>query len=133
MDIIRVVDKNAQEGRGSSPKDPPPFFDGQHLDQVLGSDKENYLLIFAINAVSPYVRGSIRKSVTAHNGQSTHGFGKIIQCLINFLFSDLVCVVVLEFDQNQARAQLSIKMPPVVAEFQVPIRENGVAAIDSGV
>jgi hypothetical protein len=53
--------------------------------------------------------------------------------LIDFVFSDFTPIVILKFKKHQASSQFPVKMPPAVAGFQVPVREDGISTVDSRV
>jgi hypothetical protein len=99
---------------------------------VLG-DKENYLLIFAVDGVALDMSSPIWSTVTAHDSQLSHRLGKIVPSLIDFVFSDFTLMIIFEFEKNHASSQFPVKLSPAVAVFEVPVREHGISAVDSRV
>ena len=111
----------------------PAFFYGYHLYEVLRGDKQDHFPVLTEDGVPFQMGRLVWFPVAAHYGESAHRWCHIISCLVGFLLTDLLQIVVFELEKDHASAQLFVEMPPIVHNFQIAVREHGVPPIDAGV
>lgn len=91
-----------------------PLFDKQHLNQMTLRQKKNNLSILAKNAVTLDKGGTVGHLITAHDRKPTHWLGKIVSCLIRFVFTDFFLIVILELKEYHPCIKFLIQIPQLL-------------------